>query len=338
MNKDKIKFKSTLFTFILVLIITVILSLCLGRYFINPIDVIKILLSKIIPLETTWNEMSETVVLGLRLPRVVAAIIVGGALALSGATYQGVFKNPLVSPDLLGVSTGACIGASIAILLGFNSFALQLSAFIFGTMAVLLTSTIPKIIKNNSMMMLVLSGVIVSGLASSIMGIIKFVADTETQLPAITFWQMGSIAKVNFNDVLLVLPAILIASTILILLSWRINILSLGDFEAKSLGVNVKATRRLTIICSTILTAATVCISGTVGWVGLVIPHLARIIIGYDNTKLLPIAIVLGSIFMLIIDTLSRSITSAELPLTILTGLIGAPFYFFLLTKQRMKL
>lgn len=186
--------------------------------------------------------------------------------------------------------------------------------------------------------MLVISGIIVSGLMNSIMGIIKYLADPETQLAEITYWQLGSLAQVTMKDIKIILPVVVIASLILLVIRWRINILSLGESEARTMGIDVEAIKRIIIICATILTASSVCISGTIGWIGLVIPHLARMMVGSDNIKVLPVSLILGSIFLVSIDTLSRVMTSAELPLGILTGLIGAPFYFYLLLRQRMRL
>lgn len=280
----------------------------------------------------------KNVIYTLRLPRVAAAILVGGSLSLSGASYQGVFKNPLVSPDLLGVSTGACVGAAIAILLHLNATGIQLLAFGFGLLTVLLTVSIPRLMRNDSLTMLVLSGVIVSGIMGSIMGVIKYVADPETELASITYWQMGSLAKITNSDVLSVSLPILGAMALLIAIRWQINLLSLGDREAKTLGIRIGLTRNIIILCSTLLTACAVCLCGTIGWVGLVIPHLGRILVGPDNIKSIPVSCVLGSIFMLLIDTVARAATTLEIPLSILTGLIGAPFYLYILVKQRMKM
>ena len=218
----------------------------------------------------------------------------------------------------------------MAILLHLNSFGVQTMAFIAGILAVGLTLFIPRLIKNTNMTMLVLSGIIVKGIMDSVMGIIKYVADPETELQSITYWQLGSLTKVLPKDLVTVGPVIIVASVIIFLLRWRINILSLGDREAKTLGV--------IIICATLLTASAVCISGTIGWVGLVIPHFARMLTGPDNTKAIPVSILLGAIFMVVIDTLARALTSVELPLSILTGIIGAPFYIIILARQRMKL
>lgn len=323
---------------ILVLVLAGILALCVGRYWVPFPDVVKVLLSRVFPVSGNWDANTESVVMTLRLPRVAAAVLVGGSLALSGAVYQGVFQNPLVAPDLLGVSSGACIGAALAILFSVGTFGVQAGAFIGGIIAVMITTAIPRIIKNNSNMMLVLAGIIVTGLMNSIMGIIKYIADPETQLAEITYWQMGSIAKVLPNSLLMICPAVLISIVVLMAMRWRINVLSLGETEAKSLGITIKTTRMIVIVCATLLTACSVCICGTIGWVGLVVPHLGRLLVGPDNMKLLPVSFVIGGIFLLVVDTIARTLTSAELPLSILTGLIGAPFYFYLLKKQRMNL
>lgn len=313
-------------------------AFCLGRYSVSVSDVLRILLSQIIPMEKTWDATTEGVVLTLRLPRIVATLLIGGAFVLSGATYQGVFKNPLVSPDLLGVSSGASVGAALMILANNGKIETQIGAFIGGILAVSLAATIPKLLKNNATTVLVLSGIIVSGIMSSIMGVIKYLADPDEALANIVYWQMGSLAKAHGSDVLAIMPVILVMIVIMMGIRWRINVLSLGEDEAKSLGMNIALTRGIVIFCATVLTASSVCISGTIGWIGLVIPHLGRLLVGPDNVKLLPVSLLLGGSFMLLIDTIARVSTTAELPLSILTGIIGAPFYFWLLVRQRMNI
>lgn len=338
LNVSNRKYELIFLLLLILLICITLFSFCIGRYSVQVSDVIKILLSKIFPITKTWDIKTESVILVMRMPRIIASLLVGSALALSGATYQGVFKNPLVAPDMLGVSSGACIGASLAILMNLGNGYIQVGAFLGGLIAVSITTTIPKLLKNTSALMLVLSGVIVGGLMTSIMGIIKYLADPETQLAEITYWQMGSLTKVMQKDIISILPTILITTIIVMLLRYRINVISLGENEAKSLGINVGFTRGIIILCSTILTASSVCICGTIGWIGLVIPHLGRMLVGPNNVKLLPITFILGAIFMLLVDTVARVLTSAELPLSILTGIIGAPFYFYLLIKQRTRL
>lgn len=337
-NINKWNVKWLILVMTLLLGVTALLALCIGRYWISPQDVIRVFLIKGEMLDQSLSGMEESVIFTLRLPRILAAILIGSSLALSGAVYQGIFRNPLVSPDMLGVSAGACVGAAAGILLGVGSQLVQLTAFLGGLVAVWLAMFIPKLVRNNTMIILVLSGVIVGGLMTAILGMIKYMADAETELAEITYWQMGSIAKVSMTDLGRIFPVILFATVLLLALSWQINILSLGVVEAKTLGINVTRVRTLAILGATLLTASSVSISGTVGWVGLVIPHLGRMIIGDDNRRLLPVACLLGAIFMIVVDTLARVLTSAELPLSILTGLIGAPFYVLLLLKQRTRL
>ena len=322
----------------LVLIILVIACLCVGKYSISPGECLHILWGKLTGMEPAWNGMDEKLLMGVRFPRTMATVIVGAALALSGAVYQGIFKNPLVSPDFLGVSSGACIGAAVAILLSMSSGMIQIFAFFGGILAVSLTVFIPKAMRSDSNIMLVLAGIIVSGAMTSILGFIKYIADPETQLAAITYWQLGSFAYVDNGTVLSILPLSAAAAAIILAMAWWINILSLGEQEAQSLGVNVSLLRGVCIVCSTVLTAGAVCISGTIGWVGLVIPHFGRMLIGSDNRALLPACCFIGGIFMLVVDTVTRIIGPAEMPVSILTGIIGAPFFAWLLYRQRMNL
>jgi len=318
----------------ILLVFFALIALSIGHYSYDPRDVLRTLWETISPGDLSDPAMGM-VLFNIRIPRVAAAVLVGAALSLSGAVYQGVFKNPLVSPDLLGVSSGACVGAAAAVLLGLGMVQQQVLAFAFGIIAVTISVTIPKLIRNNTNLMLVLAGIITSGFMSSVLGVMKFVADEETELSAIVFWQMGSLTTVDGIDVVAVSPIAIICVVVLIALAWRLNILSFGEVEAKTLGVNVKLMRGIIIACASCLTASTVCISGTVGWVGLVIPHLSRLLVGSDHRRSLPTALLLGGVFMLVIDTLARTLTSSDIPLSILTGLIGAPFYAWLLYRQR---
>ena len=320
---------------ILLLAVLIVLAVCVGKYPITPMESIRVLLGEFFGAKAEYSEMTRNVVMGLRIPRILASTLCGMALAVSGATYQGIFKNPLVSPDFLGVTSGACIGAAISILMALSGFALQLFAFAFGILAVALTVLIPTVMKSNSNIMLVLSGIIVGGAMSSVLGFIKYVADPETELAAITYWTMGSFSYVTLDKIYSVLPAMIIPAVILMLISWWIDVMSLGEDEAKTLGANVVLIRNISIACATLLTASSVCISGSIGWVGLVIPHFSRMIVGPDNTKLIPTSALIGGIFLLLVDTLTRTIGIAEMPVSILTGLIGAPFYAVLLYRQR---
>ena len=315
----------------------VVLAVCVGKYRVTPAESLEILAQQLLGLPSGYPEMTVNVVMELRIPRILASVLVGAALSLSGAAYQGVFSNPLISPDFLGVSSGACIGAALAILLALPSGSIQLFAFAGGVAAVAMTVALPAAIGNRSNIMLVLSGVIVGSAMSSVLGFIKYVADPETELAAITYWTMGSFTYVTLGDLLPALPFLLPPAACLLLLPWRINVLSLGAEEARALGVNVRAVRGRVILCATLLTASSVCISGTISWVGLVIPHLGRMLTGPDNTRLLPVSALLGGVFLLAVDTLTRTIGTSEMPISILTGLVGAPFYAWLLWRQRRR-
>ena len=307
-----------------------LLSLSWGRYTIPPSDVIDTLLNN------SQNEIQHNIIFNLRLPRILAAILVGAALAVAGTTYQGIFRNPLVSPDILGVSNGSCIGAAIAILMGAGMLGVQTFAFAGGLIAVLLTMNLPRLIQRDSTIVLVLSGIIVSGFMMASLGLIKYLADPETQLADIVYWQLGSLTKSNYDNLMILAPIIVLTTVVLLAMRWRINVLSLGDREAKLIGANIRFERGMMVCAATLLTASAVCLSGTIGWLGLVIPHLARLFIGDNNVKSLPMAALIGAIFLLMVDTLARNLYVQEIPLGILTGFIGAPFFAWVLIKQKV--
>ena len=322
------------------LVVTSVVALCIGRYSIDPREAFGAVASYLQKLTSGSGEKPtamENVIFVLRIPRIIGAIVIGAALSLSGAVYQSVFKNPLVSPDILGVSSGASVGAATAILLGGSLISMQLMAFAVGLLAVLLSTAIPKMLKNNSNLMLVLSGTIVSGFMCSILGVLKFIAEEDTELSSIIYWQMGSVQSVKMDTLVYVAPIFIVGAVILVLLSWQLNILSFGENEAKTLGVNLKMLRGITIVVASMLTASSVSISGTIGWIGLIIPHLGRLCVGSDNTKMIPCAMMMGGLFLLVMDTIARTVTSLEVPLSILTGLIGAPIYAWLLWKQKAR-
>ena len=322
------------------LVVTSLVALCIGRYSIDPMEAfgaVKSYMGKVISGSGEAPSAMENVIFVLRVPRIIGAIVIGAALSLSGAVYQSVFKNPLVSPDILGVSSGASVGAATAILLGASLVTMQIFAFAVGLLAVLLSTAIPKILKNNSNLMLVLSGTIVGGFMCSVLGVLKFVAEEDTELSSIIYWQMGSVQSVKMDTLVYVAPIFLVGAVVLVLLSWQLNILSFGENEAKTLGVNLKWLRGITIVISSMMTASAVSISGTIGWIGLIIPHLGRLCVGSDNTKMIPCAMAMGGLFLLVMDTIARTVTSLEVPLSILTGLIGAPIYAWLLWKQKAR-
>ncbi len=278
----------------------------------------------------------EIVFSRVRLPRVAAAILVGAALAGAGTAYQTLFRNPLVSPDILGVSSGAGLGAVLGILLSLPVAGIQALAFLLGLGTVALVYLIAAALHGHDRtLVLVLSGVVVGALAGACISLVKILADPYDQLPAITFWLLGSLASVKLSDLSLVAPLVLIGLVPLILLRWRIGVLSLGDDEARSLGVDVTRLRLLVIGAATLMTASVVAISGVIGWIGLMIPHIARMMVGPNFDRLLPTAMLLGASFMLLVDTLARTMASIETPLGILTAVIGAPFFLWLLARGR---
>lgn len=336
------KHKSAKYTLLLIilfasLITAGIISLCMGQYNVPPEKVLRIILSHFAPVKKTWTDTMYKVVMLNRLPRIIAAIVVGGALSMAGAAYQGVFRNPLVSPDLLGVSNGACVGAAASILLGLGYIGNVLFSFAGGILAVTITVVFPTILNRKSTVSLVLSGVIVGGFFSSILGLLKYVADPDTELAEITYWQLGSLARIKIDSLYLIVPIIILSGIVIFLLRWRINVISLGDREAQTLGINLYRERGVIIACATLLTAASICISGTIGWVGLIMPHLARMIAGQDNKKVIPVSTLLSAIFLIIVDNISRNLTGAEIPLGIITGFVGTPFFAFVLVNQNKK-
>ncbi|KOY82523.1 iron ABC transporter permease [Lysinibacillus macroides] len=311
-----------------------IISLGVGRFEVGIEQLLKILASQIIPIEPTWTEMEETVVINIRLPRILLALLIGGGLAIAGASFQGMFGNPLVSPDILGVSAGAGFGASLGILLFGQNFATQIMALLFGLGAIGFTFFIAGARKNAPIFMFVLAGVITSALFNALISLTKFVADPEEKLPAITYWLMGSLGTVTYKDLYIGGPLILIGMLILYFLRWRLNILTLPEDEAKSMGISVVPLKWMIIFGATLITAVSVAVAGIVGWVGLIIPHVARMLVGNNNQHVLPMSIAIGSVYLLLIDNLARSITATEIPLSILTAIIGAPFFAYLLRKS----
>lgn len=317
-------------------------SLFIGRYDVAPSHVVQLLAAPfvnlfpadLVHLYPVWTATEESVIYQIRLPRVIAALLVGAGLSLAGAAYQGLFKNPLVSPDILGVASGAGFGAALAILLSWNMMMIQLSAFSFGILAVTITYLLSRFYRTTPTLILVLSGIIVAAFFTALISLTKYVADPYEKLPAITFWLMGSLAAVRYSDIIMVVPLFLVATIVLLLIRWRINLLAVGDDEARALGVDTKRMAQVIILCSTLITASAVCIAGIIGWVGLVVPHLGRMLVGPDYRKLLPVCLLLGACYMLIIDDIARILTSAEIPLGILTAIIGAPFFAYLLSRR----
>jgi iron complex transport system permease protein len=310
-------------------------SLFIGRFEVEPGNVIRILFSPVIPMEQTWTAAEATIIFQVRLPRIIAAVMVGAALSMAGAAYQGLFKNPLVSPDILGISHGAGFGAALAILVSSSTWLIQVSAFAGGILAVACTYLLSLLYKKTNILILVLSGVIVSAFFQALVSITKYLADPYEKLPTIVFWLMGSLSSVRYSDILAIGPAMLFGGIVLLLIRWRINLLSLSSEEAQTLGIDLRRITAIIILCATLLTASAVCISGIIGWVGLVVPHLGRMITGPDYSRLLPMTIAIGASYLLIMDDLSRTLITTEIPLGILTALLGAPFFAYLLWRRK---
>jgi iron complex transport system permease protein len=312
------------------LLILIALAFAVGRYPVSLGDIFSVLLGR----EVGANV--ETVVLQVRGPRVLAALLVGAALAAAGTAYQGMFRNPLVSPDILGVSTGAALGAVLGIFLSKGILFIQICAFAGGLGAVGLVYWIGSRLRGHDPLLgLVLTGVVIGTLLGSAIALLKYLADPYNQLPAITYWLLGSLAAVAPADLLYSIPLVLAGLAPMLLLRWRMNLLALPDDEARALGVDVRKMRTLVVICATLITACAVAISGIIGWVGLLIPHAARMLVGPDFGRLLPLAMLLGAAFLLAVDTLCRTIATIEVPPGVLTALIGTPFFLWLFALSR---
>ena len=293
---------------------------------------IKTILCPIFP-QLEVSQTITTIVFEIRLPRIIGAFVVGAALAMAGSAFQGIFKNPLVSSDLLGVSNGAGFGAALAILLSGLNVVTQIFAFVFGLISVSITYLISKSYKNGGILVLVLSGVAISAFFGALVSAVKFIADPDDKLPEIVYWLMGSLASITVDKLIMISVPIIIGVVVLMLLRWRINLLSMGDEEAQALGLNPSRTRLVVIAACTLLTSAAVSISGIIGWLGLVIPHMTRMIVGPDNKILIPASLSLGASFLLLIDNISRAVISIEIPIGILTAVIGVPIFLYLLRK-----
>lgn len=316
-----------------ILLVLFVLSFVAGRYSISPVDVVKILASRLVHIDQTWSANADTVVMNIRLPRILAAMLVGASLALAGASFQGLFRNPLVSPDTLGVSQGAGFGAALAILLNGGDLAIQASAFCFAILAVAISYSVGRIVRADPILSLILAGMAIGSLFGALLSLMKYVADPVNQLPAITYWLMGSLASVGNRGLLYSAVPMGAGIVVLTLIRWRFNVLAMGEEEAKALGVNTTSLRAMVVLCCTLITASAVCISGTIGWVGLVIPHVGRALVGPNYKALIPVCILLGAVYLLFIDDIARTAISIEIPIGILTAVVGAPFFVYLLSR-----
>lgn len=312
------------------------IGLAWGRYPVEIQDVFYILSSKLgLPVEGVSSTMMETVVLTIRLPRILAAMLIGGGLSVSGAAFQGLFRNPLVSPYILGVASGAGFGAALGIVIWNQPVMVQGCAFLSGTVAVTAAWFLSKFYKNSGSMVIVLAGVIVGAFFQSLLSLVKYMADPDDKLPVIVYWLMGSLASITMEDLITISFPMCLCIIFLLLIRWRLNVLSVGDEEAKALGVEAGRLRVLIILMVTIITASAVSVSGIIGWVGLVVPHLARMLVGPDNIRLIPTSLALGACYLVVIDGVARNLSAAEIPLGILTATVGAPFFAWLLTRGK---
>lgn len=317
-------------TSLAVLVVVFFLALLMGRYSVSPEAFLTVITGG-----DPANSIDKSVILTLRLPRTIVALLVGVALSLSGLVYQETFQNKLVSPDFLGVSTGAGFGATIAIVLGCTGLMISFTAFLFGILTMLITVFIAKMFRSQSQTTLLLSGIIVGGFMSAGISFIKFMADTDKQLGEIVYWLLGTFSKATMKDVWILLPIVAVCALVLYLIRWRINIVALGRSEATTLGLNYTFYRGLIIVISTLLTAAAVAYSGIVGWIGLIIPHLVRLLVGRDSKKTIPLTIMFGATFTIVCDIISRSFTASEIPLSAVTGFLGTPIFIAILYARR---
>jgi iron complex transport system permease protein len=322
-----------------VLLVLTFVSFGIGRYTVSPATVLQVLLGAILPGAHTQavSAMDHAVVLGIRPPRILAAILVGAALSSSGAAYQTMFRNPLVSPEILGVAAGAGFGASIGILLRVPTDMLQLLSFGFGLLAALLALAIGRAVASGALIVLVLGGIVIGAMFGALISASQYLANPETTLPEITFWLFGSLARATMAS--LALPCVLVALCLaaLFIVRWPLTVLATGDDEARSLGINRRVIWAVVIAASTLMTATVVSVAGIIGWVGLVVPHIARLMGGPAFARLLPYSALVGAIYLLAVDDIARSATALDLPLGILTALIGAPFFVALLIRTGRK-
>lgn len=345
MNKagdGKMNKKRMLVCLAVLLLAAILLSLCIGRYQVGLSQVVRILIHEMLSgcsggrlhLDQTWTRPMATAILQIRLPRVLLAALVGMALAVAGAAFQGVFQNPMASPDILGASSGAGFGAALAILLGASQAGITAGAFACSLVTIALVFLVASRARGIPVVSLILAGMMVSTLFSAGIGFIKLVADPNNQLPAITYWLMGSLSGAKSTVVRSALLPMGMGMAELFLFRWRLNLLSLGEEEAKALGVQTVRLRAAVIFFATLLTASAISVSGMIGWVGLVIPHMARKLVGNDYRYLFPASLLTGGIFLLLVDDVARNLLEAEIPIGILTAFVGAPFFLYLICRK----
>ena len=325
--------ENTIFYIILGILpfLAALICLGIGRYSMSVSETVTTLFSRFTNAKV--DNTAYTVIFNVRLPRIILAAVVGAGLSCAGAAFQGLFSNPLATPDTLGVASGASFGAVLAMLIGGNMIGIQGMALIFGLISCLITFLIGRSSRRGSIVMIVLAGLVMSSVFEALVSLMKYVADPQDELPVITYWLMGSMSRANYKNLVMGIPFIVIGIIIIFALRWRLNILSFNEDEARSLGVNVKILRAAFILASSMITASCVSMCGQVGWVGLLVPHISRMMRGNNNCKVIPVSISLGAFFMIVMDTFARSATASEIPISILTAIIGAPVFIVLLKK-----
>jgi iron complex transport system permease protein len=322
---------------VVALVLSILIALGQGRYEIDFYSVSLILLENMATVSESWKPVDERIVELIRLPRIIVAGIAGAGLAVAGAALQGIFKNPLVGPQIIGVSSGAAFGGAFAILVSESQVLLVSLAFVFGLLAIALVYIVSRQHGRASILMLVLSGIVISAFFSALVSLTKFVADPDDKLPAIVFWLMGSFASASYEKVLLIGLPVVFGIGVIYLLRFQLNVLSLGDEQAQSLGLEVEKIRWIVLAAIALVSAAVVAAAGVIGWVGLVIPHFSRMLCGPDHKVLIPVSALVGAIYLIHVDTVARTISPAEIPVGIITALIGAPIFAYLLRKASDK-
>ena len=318
---------------VVLILVCAALAILAGRYGVSPRQMVGAISARIgggiYP-----DRKADSVVFNLRLPRITVAVLIGSGMAVSGAAFQSLFSNPLATPDTLGVASGTCVGAVVALLLGRGMTGVQLTALVAGLITVTITTAVARRRGGGTdVVTLVLAGVIVSALADAVLSMLKLTADPTSKLPEITYWLMGSLSGASWGQIAMATPFILVGSGVIMALRWRLNVLALSEDEARAAGVDVRRLRIVLIVCATVVTASVVSLCGQVGWIGLIVPHAARMLIGSDNRYLIPVCLLLGASVMIMIDTIARTLTASEIPVSVVTALVGAPFFITLLRR-----
>lgn len=333
--KNEMRQKITIIIFVIIMFFMIIVSLLIGQYGFSIVDTIRYLVNHTVNADKTDTLIK--IIINIRLPRTLSSVLIGGSLAVAGATYQCVFKNTLVSQDVLGVSTGACVGAAMAIVLNLSTYYIQFVSFFAGIITVILVLILSKIVKREKTLSMILSGVLIGGLMSSVLGYIKYIANPNTHLPEIVYWTMGNIASIDIYQIGYIVLPIIMCNLIIFTRRWNLNYFCYSDEEAKSLGVNISKERIIFVVCATILVSSAVSVAGSIGWIGLVVPNLSRLLVGSNNKKIIPASFFMGSCFLTLVDIINRIVSAAEVPISILTGIIGTPIFVCCLLTNSSK-